>query len=264
MRTEQCFVALTDGRLELRTGRLAPRLTDQGHDRATVSLLATTALLLGGDHVAIRARVGCHQHLRLNDVAATVAYNGRGVQATLEVDIELAEHATLVWHTEPLVLSSGAAVIRGMTVSAAAGARMLLRDQLVLGRTDEPGGSLTCRTRMTYDGTPALAEDLALTPKAAGAGVLGTARVLDTAVALGWRPPAPERGTYFALDAPAAMVRDLVSHTHLSGVPSAWTVWCETISATSTPSGHACSTSRQSSYQRHTIPANTTHDRNLS
>lgn len=225
MRTEQTFVALTDGRLELRTGRLAPRLIDRGPDRATISLLATAALLLGGDHVAIQVRVDCRQQLRLDDVAATVAYNGRGLPATVEVDIELAENATLIWDTEPLVLSSGAAVKRGMTVSAAAGARLLLRDQLVLGRTGEAGGTLTCSTRMTHDGAPALAEDLMLTPENAGAGVLGTARVLDTAIALGWRPPVPERGTHFGLDRPGAMVRDLVTETHLSSVPSAWTAW---------------------------------------
>jgi urease accessory protein len=99
----------------------------------------------------------------------------------------------------------------------------------VLGRTREPGGTLTCRTRMTHNGTPALAEDLMLAPEQLGIGVLGTARILDTAVALGWRPPTPDQGTLFALHAPGSLVRDLVTEAHLSSIPAAWASWRDAI-----------------------------------
>ena len=46
-----------------------------------IGLLATSALLLGGDRVQIEVEVGPGASLELFDVAGTVAYHGRGQPA---------------------------------------------------------------------------------------------------------------------------------------------------------------------------------------
>lgn len=224
---EHALVRLHDGRLDLQSGLVTPRITRLRGTHAAVSLLATTATLLAGDELRLRIDIGPDQTLRLTDVAATVAYSGRGGSAAVDVRITVAAGATLVWAAEPLVLAEGARVRRTLRADVADGGRLLMRDQLVLGRAGEPCGRLACCTRITWAGRPALAEDLTLAPDDADAsvGIVGTGRVLDSAVAVGWRPPSPEHGTELAWALPGALVRDLAPQAHLSAVTSAWAEW---------------------------------------
>lgn len=70
---------------------------------------------------------------------------------------------------------------------------MLLRETLVLRRSNENGGALRSTLRAGLGGRPLQVEDLDLTDPAlrSGPGVLGTARVLATATLLGTRPGEP-------------------------------------------------------------------------
>lgn len=218
------LVRLHDGRLDLSPGLVSPRVTRLHDDAAEVSLLATTATLLAGDELRLAIEVGAGQTLRLTDVAATVAYDGRGARARIDVRIEVAESGTLIWAAEPLVLADGARVERSLRASVAERGRLLVRDQVVLGRAGGRGGDLTCSTRITWAGRPAHAEDLRLCPDNL-VGMTGTSRVLDTALAVGCRPPTPAHGTELVWALPGALVRDLAPEAHLSAVGPAWQEW---------------------------------------
>ena len=72
-------------RTRLQTGLLRPQPLHGPADRCRIGLLATTALLLGGDRVELDVQVGPGATLELVDVAGTVAYDGRGRPASWSV-----------------------------------------------------------------------------------------------------------------------------------------------------------------------------------
>ncbi len=185
-----------------------------GPDRARIGLVATEALLLGGDDVRIDVRVGSGAHLELVEMAGVVAYHGRGRPASWTVRIEVAAGATLTWHGEPFVIADGAEVTRTTTIALDDAAAAVLRETLVFGRTGETGGSLRTRTRVNIGEEPLLAEDLALAPaQRAAAGQLGgpaaADRIVDSIQVFGRRPPRAESAqvTWLDLDRAGAVVR---------------------------------------------------------
>ncbi len=221
-------------RVRLSSGLLAPRLVSVGPGRARVALVATGALLLGGDSVRLEVRVGAGARLDLIDVAGTVAYNGRGRGCAWSVRVELDEGAVLTWPAEPFVVAEGAIVRRDLHADLALAARALLRDVLVLGRHGERSGSLFCRTRVRLDGVDLLAEDLDLdivTP-----GVLGASRVLDTVSALGWRPGTPPAAVQpvFELAGPGAVARSLSDEAHRAPGKAVWDAFLTGLDLTTT------------------------------
>ena len=60
-------------------------------------------------------------------------------------------------------------------------------------------------------------------------GALGTARVVDTVTALGWRPDASEargrHGPAYRLQEPGSLARELLDEAHTSGLPAVWGDW---------------------------------------
>ena len=211
-------------KVELRTGLLAPRLISRSTNRIEVVLVATTATLLGGDHARVRLEVGPGCRLFVRDVAATVAYDGQGATALWDTVIEVDTEGVLVWQAEPFIVSDGADVRRSTRADVAGGGRLLMRDTVGLGRSGQSGGSLRCSTRMTYDGVPAVAEDLDLTPESRSLpGMLDDCRIIDTVTILGWRPEiAPG---HFQLAAPGAMARRLTHAAHASDLEATWCGW---------------------------------------
>uniref|UniRef100_UPI003B67A97C urease accessory protein UreD n=1 Tax=Rhodococcus sp. O3 TaxID=3404919 RepID=UPI003B67A97C len=116
----------------------------------------------------------------------------------------------------------GADVTRRTELGLERDARVLLRETLVLGRSGERGGAVRSHTVATHEQRPLLVEDLDLSPEIRTLpGVLGSHRVLDSVLALGWRPPHeadPGDGVYrFDLDGPGALVRWLGRDLHRSG-----------------------------------------------
>jgi urease accessory protein len=230
--------------VHLGSGLLAPRLVGRGPTTVHVALVATAATLLGGDIVELDVEVGRGLRLDLTDVAGTVAYHGRGRPAVLRSRLRVGPGATLVWAGEPLVVADGADVERHLVADVAPGGRLLVRDQVALGRHGELGGSLRCRTELTYAGQPALVEslDLRAAPERDGPGMLGAARVIDTVTAIGWRPGGaasdpdepdephePGGVVVYALSAPGAQARALVAASHESALPRLWTAWARTL-----------------------------------
>lgn len=180
-------------RTRLQTGLLRPQPLHGPPDRCRIGLLATTALLLGGDHVELDVQVGPGATLELVDVAGTVAYDGRGRSASWSVRVAVAEGGRLRWSGEPLVVADGADVSRDLHLELAGGTTALLRETAVLGRAGQLGGVLRTRTRVHLEGRPVLVEDTELDPAThrRSPGMLGGLRVLDTLLALGADPPGP-------------------------------------------------------------------------
>jgi urease accessory protein len=196
------------------------------HDEATaeVALLATTATLLGGDTLRLAVEVGPGLRLDLRDVAGTVAYHGRGLGCVVDASLRVHEGATLTWAGEPLVVADGSSVTRHLHAEVAEGGRLLLRDRVALGRSGQDGGRLDCHTTLTYAGRPALVEHLEVRA-GLGPGALGSARVVDTLTALGWRPEVPAGHAAYRLHEPGALARELLDEAHSSGLPAVWDQW---------------------------------------
>lgn len=224
-------------------GALSPRLLGTSGTHARIALVATGALLLGGDHVHLDVRVGAGATLEVVEAAGTVAFDAGGLPSSWSVSVVLDAGASLVWEGLPFVVSDGADVTRATDVVLGAGARALLRETYVLGRTGEHGGPLRTRTRVELEGRELFVEDLGITPAGRSApGLVGRARTLDTALAAGWRPsflpdegvaggpaagrPAPGSVHRLDLDGPGAMARRLDTATHTSAeLDAVWQAW---------------------------------------
>lgn len=215
-------------RCSLSTGLLSPRVLSSDASGARVALVATGALLLAGDHVRIDVVVGAGAWLEVVETSGTVAYDARGATAAWDVTMTVDEGGTLVWEGLPFVVAAGADVTRRTTATLAHDAALLLRETLVLGRTGEVGGDLRSVTRCSLDGRPAFVEDLRLDVSRTAPGVLGTARVLDSILCLGTRPPAsaPVAGqVHLDLDAPGAVLRSVGQHAHAGSLGAQWPRW---------------------------------------
>lgn len=184
------LVEVHDGRHQVRTsaGLLRAQRLHGPPDRARVGLVGQTALLLGGDEVALNVEVGPGAVLELSDVAGTVAYHGRGRLAAWRTAVRLARGAHLHYAGEPLVIGDGADVTRTLTVDLAADATARLRETVVFGRVGEVGGRLDATTRLRRAGEEFCRERLYLDPGARDRpGILAGVRVVDTVLDLGLR-----------------------------------------------------------------------------
>lgn len=214
-------VTCCDGRLLLRTtsGLLRAQRLHGPPGTCRVALVATTALLLGGDHVDLEVRVGAGAHLELLDVAGTVAYAGRGRPATWNTRIELGPGAHLRYAGEPFVVADGAEVTRTLSVDAAGGAAALIRETLILGRQGEHGGWAREQMTVRRAGVELLVEDQRLEPQTRRRpGLLGSHRVVDTLLAVGADPgPPPARldgaAVRFALVEPGSTLTRFLGHS---------------------------------------------------
>jgi urease accessory protein len=196
-------VDLVGGRhvARLRQGLLRPQVVASSAERCRIGLLATTALLLGGDVVDLEIRVGAGARLDLFDVAGTVAYHGRGAPSAWHVRADLAAGARLTYAGEPFVVADGADVTRTLDVDLGPHAAAVVRDTVVLGRADQAGGRLRSTTALSRTGRPVLLEDQLLDPDGLrrAPGMLGGHRVLDTVTWLGAAAPATVGVTTYAL-----------------------------------------------------------------
>ncbi|MFE6508657.1 urease accessory protein UreD [Nocardioides sp. NPDC057767] len=195
---------------------LRPMLLASDARSARISLVPDGAMLLAGDHVTIEVEVGEGARLTLVEPAGTVAYDMDGGHASWSVRIALAAGAGLVWAGEPFVVSAGADVTRDTRVTLGPGARLVLRETLVLGRHGEPPGRVsTTWEAHDHDGRPLLVESLDLDADSLAPGLLGPYRVLGSVTALGCDLPSdacPEGR--LDLEHGGTLWRHLASETH--------------------------------------------------
>ncbi len=189
-------------------------------------LVGSGAGPVGGDDLTLVVGVGPGSHLDLAAVAASMVMPGpHGERSISRIEVDVAAGATLSFLAPPLVLVAGCDHHVIVRVRLGAGARLLWRDEVVLGRHGEAGGSLHQRLAVDLGGRPLLRSDLAVGPRwpdtegpagTAGARAVGTVLVVD---ASGADPPAdlvagyaPRPGVRLAattLDGPAALVSAL-------------------------------------------------------
>lgn len=211
--------------LDLVVGALAPRLISRTRQSAHVALPAAGMLLLGGDDVHIDIEVGAGCLLDLEDVGGTVAYPSRGDPSAWTVSIHVGQGGVLVWRGLPFVVADDAIVERTTNVTLEPRASAVLRETIVLGRHGEAGGRLTSSLRITDHDGPVLIERLDVDGRAPEPGVLGSARVLDAVIAVGFRPESAPRD--LVLDRPGAIARHIGFQSHESGLDATWAAWAE-------------------------------------
>ncbi|MCC9195470.1 urease accessory protein UreD [Arthrobacter sp. zg-Y820] len=201
-----------------------------------VALIGIHMMLLGGDDVRIEVSVGSGVTLEVVEPAGLVAYDADLVPSRWSLHAEVGENAALIWDGASFVSAGGSNVHRETRLRLASGARALLRETLVLGRSGEPGGRLRSITRATGPDGDCLYEDLDLTgPRDRAVGILGSSKIVASTTAVGWRPAVlppdsgtePHRARRFELAAPGAVARSLSDQAHTAdgeagAVFSAW------------------------------------------
>jgi urease accessory protein len=153
---------------------------------ARVSVTAGAAGPIGGDSYRLQVEVGARSTLVLNDISPTLLLPGPdGACSSYVITIDVAEHATLIWLAEPLIAARGCNHSQRTDVALHPSARLMMREELLLGRHGEPCGTVRQRSSVHRGGATLYRQDLATGPGATGhdgAAVLGRARAAGCAL----------------------------------------------------------------------------------
>ncbi|GAB3519332.1 urease accessory protein UreD [Arthrobacter monumenti] len=192
--------------------------TGAGARLARVSLASGAAGPLGGDRLVLDIDVGAGSTLILNEVSATLLLPGaRGGRSRMEINIHVGDGATLVWLPEPVIAAHGCDHLHDIRVELDLEARLMMREELLLGRSGEVPGSISQHIRVRRGGKPLFNQQLDLGPASAGGdspAVVGQHRALGSVLVVDpdWedepiaaRPFAPDAAV-LPLNGPAAMV----------------------------------------------------------
>jgi urease accessory protein len=132
-------------------------------------LVGGSAGPLGGDELRCSVDLGPGARLEVRSVAASVALPGpNGRESSLEILARIGEGAALSWSPQPLIAARGARHRTIARVELAADARLVWRDELVLGRDGEEPGSVSTRLRVVRDGKVLLDHEIAMGPRHPG------------------------------------------------------------------------------------------------
>jgi urease accessory protein len=124
---------------------------------SAVYLVGGAAGPIGGDLLSLRIIVGPGAFLRVQSAAASIALPGLdGLESQLRVSVTVGAGGRLEYLPEPVVVTAGARHATLVSVTLAAGASLALRDELLLGRHGEAGGTARSVLRADYDGRPLL------------------------------------------------------------------------------------------------------------
>ncbi|WP_234436096.1 urease accessory protein UreD [Streptomyces sp. NRRL S-813] len=148
-------------------GPLAPRRTRGSGAEAHVLLVGAMSGPLGGDRFTVDARVASGARLRIGSAAATLALPGQAPgEARYDVRLTVADGGELHWLPEQLI-SARASDLRVTTrVDLAPTARLVLREEQVLGRAGETPGRLTSRLTVRIGGRAVFDQELCCGPGA--------------------------------------------------------------------------------------------------
>ncbi|MER6349845.1 urease accessory protein UreD [Streptomyces sp. NPDC001595] len=150
-------------------GPLALRRTRSSGEAARVMLVGAMSGPLGGDHFTVDAEVAEGARLRVGSAAATIALPGQAKgEARYDVRLAVADGAELHWLPEQLISVAHSELTVRTRVDLAASARLVLREEQVLGRVGEQPGRLTSRLTVRVDGRAVLDQELACGPGAPG------------------------------------------------------------------------------------------------
>ncbi|MDH6218171.1 urease accessory protein UreD [Streptomyces pseudovenezuelae] len=177
-------------------GPLALRRTRGSGAEARVMLVGAMSGPLGGDHFAVEAEVGDGARLSVGSAAATIALPGQAKgESRYDVRLNVADGGELCWLPEQLISVHGSDLYVTTRVEVGADARLVLREEQVLGRAGEEPGRLTSRLSVRVAGRMVLDQELACGPGAPGGwdgpAVLGGYRAVGQLVVV--RPEFGER-----------------------------------------------------------------------
>ncbi|MFD6534187.1 urease accessory protein UreD [Streptomyces sp. NPDC060184] len=191
-------------------GPLALRRTRAPAPYAGVTVVGAMSAPLGGDRLAVEVEAGDGARLTVGAAAATVALPGPG-PARYDVRLTAGDEAELHWLPEPLISARGSDLRMATTVHLAPTARLVLREEQVLGRHGEPTGALTTRLTVRRAGRPLLDQELSYGPGAAGGwdgpAVLGGHRAVGQLLLV--RPEFEEKPVASRLLGPTAVLTPL-------------------------------------------------------
>ncbi|MDN0200237.1 urease accessory protein UreD [Streptomyces sp. S.PNR 29] len=150
-------------------GPLALRRTRGSGAEARVMLVGAMSGPLGGDHFAVHTEVEDGARLRVGSAAATIALPGQAKgEARYDVRITVADGGELHWLPEQLISARDSDLHVSTRVELGASARLVLREEQVLGRAGEEPGRLVSRLTVRIAGRCVLDQELACGPGAPG------------------------------------------------------------------------------------------------
>ncbi|MFE1315068.1 urease accessory protein UreD [Streptomyces sp. NPDC058755] len=150
-------------------GPLALRRTRASGGEARVMVVGAMSGPLGGDRFSLEARVEEGARLHVGSAAATIALPGQGKgEARYDVRLDVADGGELRWLPEQLISAGGSDLYVTTRAELAAGARLVLREEQVLGRVGEAPGRLTSRLTVRVAGRTVLDQELSCGPGTPG------------------------------------------------------------------------------------------------
>ncbi|MFD7436776.1 urease accessory protein UreD [Streptomyces sp. NPDC059861] len=150
-------------------GPLAPRRTRGSAGEARVTLVGAMSGPLGGDHFTVEAGVEEGARLHVGSAAATLALPGQAKDgARYDVRLSVADGGELCWLPEQLISARDSDLHVRTRADLGPGARLVLREEQVLGRTGEEPGRLTSRLSVRIAGRTVLDQELSCGPGAPG------------------------------------------------------------------------------------------------
>ncbi|MDB1089100.1 urease accessory protein UreD [Streptomyces sp. ACA25] len=161
-------------------GPLALRRTRASGPYTQVTMVGAMSVPLGGDRLRVTVRAGAGAALRVTSVASMVALPGPdGGAAEFVTELSVGDGAELHWLPEPLISARGSELRMTTRIRLAATARLVFREEQVLGRAGEEPGRLSSRLTVHHAGRPLLDQELSYGPGVPGwdgAAVLGGCR----------------------------------------------------------------------------------------
>ncbi|MCX4976357.1 urease accessory protein UreD [Streptomyces sp. NBC_00620] len=150
-------------------GPLALRRTRGVGSEARVMLVGAMSGPLGGDHFTVEAEAAEGARLHIGSAAATIALPGQAKgESRYDVRLKVADGGELRWLPEQLISANGSDLYVSSRIELAAGARLVFREEQVLGRAGEEPGRLSSRLTVRLDGRPLLDQELSCGPGAPG------------------------------------------------------------------------------------------------
>lgn len=184
--------------------------------RVRLALVGVHLAMLAGDVVDMQIHVGAGTILEVIEPTGMVAYDAQGRHSVWRLSVAIGTGATLIWHGAEFVAAQGSSAHRNTKLVLEPGARALLKETLVLGRSGESHIRLLSRMHISLDGQELLVEELALTPEVRRLpGIVGTSKAISTVIAAGWRPDGERADPHWLdLEEPGAIYRSLDTAAH--------------------------------------------------
>lgn len=179
---------------------------------------------LGGDDLLLQIEVCPGARLTIRSVAASIALPDRsGAASRLAIEAEVGAGAFLDWAPEPLIAGKGCRHRTEAHVQAHSDARLIWREEYVLGRHGEDCGNLATRIDFEMGAAPMLRNELGVGPDSPGwdgPAVVGQAKALGSLLIAGnglnLESPPPrvlnQNTTFLPLSGPALYVSVLAGN----------------------------------------------------